>query len=229
MFRVILVLALLLPAAAFAQESASAVPVVLTTGEATLQRTPDVAFVTVSVESRASNPRDAQRQNSDAMTAVQARLTTARVPKESIRTVQYDIHQEFDFVNGRQVPRGYVARNAVEVKAEMARLADILDTVVQAGATTVSGIRFDVTDRDAVEREALRMAVADARARAEAAASGAGRSIDRIIRIEEAREAPIVMRRMAAAAPAMAEAGGVPIEAGTIEITAHVTMTAALK
>src|SRR3954469_4132075 len=115
MSRLALVLTLLLPATAFAQEAAPAVPVVVTTGEATLQRTPEVAFVTVSVESRASNPRDAQRQNSEAMTAVQSKLAAARMPKESIRTVLYDIRQEFDFVNGRQVPRGYVARNAVEI------------------------------------------------------------------------------------------------------------------
>ena len=37
-----------------------------------------------------------------------------------------------------------------------------------------------------LERDALRRATADARMRAEAAAAGAGRSIDRIIRIEEA-------------------------------------------
>src|SRR4051794_5990515 len=81
MYRVALVLTLLLPSTAFAQESTSTVPVVVTSGEATLQRTPEVAFVTVSVESRASNPRDAQRQNSEAMTAVQSKLAAARMPK----------------------------------------------------------------------------------------------------------------------------------------------------
>ena len=43
-------------------------------------------------------------------------------------------------------------------------------------------------DRAAVEREAVRLAVADARARAVAAAAGAGQTIDRVIRIEDSRD-----------------------------------------
>ena len=74
------------------------------------------------------------------------------------------------------------------------RLGDLLDAVVEAGATNVGGVRFDLRDRAGAEREALRQAVADARARAEAAASGAGLTIERVIRIEDrsARHAPAV-------------------------------------
>ena len=49
-------------------------------------------------------------------------------------------------------------------------------------------MRFDIQDREKVERDALRLAVADARSRAEAAAAGAGRTVDRIIKIEDARD-----------------------------------------
>src|SRR5262245_26402419 len=41
---------------------------IVTTGQAMVKRAPDVAFVTLGVESRAKNPRDAQRQNADEMT-----------------------------------------------------------------------------------------------------------------------------------------------------------------
>ena len=63
----------------------------------------------------------------------------------------------------------------------------MLDAVVQAGATSIGGVRFDLKDRAGAEREALRLAVADARARAEAAAAGAGRTIDRVLRIDDTR------------------------------------------
>src|SRR2546427_331716 len=56
--------------------------------------------------------------------------------------------------------------------------------VVTAGATSVDNIRFDLKDRERLERDALRMAVSAARTRAVAAAAGAGLSVDRILRIE---------------------------------------------
>jgi uncharacterized protein YggE len=222
---------LLLSAPAGAQDLAATLPVVVTAGEGMLQRAPDRAFVTVAVEARAKSPRDAQRQNADAMAEVLKRLSDARVPKDSIRTLGYGLEQEFDFVQGRRVARGFVARNAVEVRVDdVTRIGEVVDTVVQGGATTVSGIRFDLQDRAAVEREALRLAVADARARAEAAASGAGRTIDRIIRIEDARASPMPPPRpMAAMAMRTEAAQETPIEPGVIEVRARVTLTASLK
>jgi uncharacterized protein len=204
--------------------------VVVTVGEATVRRAPDRAFVTVSVETRAKGPRDAQRLNAEAMTAVQQRLMQARLAPDAIRTTGYDLQQEFDFVQGKRVPREFVARNGVEVRLDdIARTGEILDAVVQSGATSVSGIRFDLRDRDTAEREALRLAVADARARADAAASGAGRAIDRVLRIEDSRDTainpPRPVTRMTAAAESAPQT---PVEPGTIEIRARVTLTASM-
>jgi uncharacterized protein YggE len=49
-----------------------------------------------------------------------------------------------------------VRLNAIE------RTGELLDLLVQAGATSVSGVRFDLKDRAGAEREALRLAVIDA-------------------------------------------------------------------
>ena len=111
---------LLIASAALAQppDPATLQNVVVTSGEAVVRQTPDRAFVTVSVEARARSPRDAQRQNAEAMTAVQQRLDQARVPKDAMRTLGYDLQQEYDFPQGRRVPREIVARNAVEVRVD---------------------------------------------------------------------------------------------------------------
>ncbi len=104
--------------------------------------------MSVSVETRARVPRDAQQQNADAMSAVQQKLVDAGIPKDAIRTTGYSIQQEFDFTNGRRVPRDYVARNGIEIRLDaVERVGEILDLVVQAGATSVLGVRFDVKDR----------------------------------------------------------------------------------
>ncbi len=222
--------ALLAGPPAAAQDVSTNVPTIVTTGEATVRRAPDRAFLVAAVESRARSPRDAQAQNAKSMAAVQQRIVDLGIPKEAIRTTGYNIQQEVDFVNGRRVPRGYLARNAVEVRVDaLERLGDLLDAVVEAGATNISQVRFDLRDRAGAEREALRLAVADARARAEAAASGVGRSVDRVLKIDDTRrEVPRPMPMVAMREAAQSDAG-TPVEAGEIEIEARATLTVTIK
>lgn len=220
---------LLVPALAFAQDVALApVPSVVTTGQALLQRAPDQAFVTATVETRARVPRDAQQQNATVMNAVLQRLTSAGIPKDAVRTLGYTVQQDVDFVNGRRVARDFVARNAVEVRVDpVERTGEVIDAVVQAGATGVDQVRFDVKDRASLEREALRLAVVDARARADAAAAGAGRTIDRVLKIDDTRQPEF--RGPAMATMVSRDAAATSIEPGVIEIRATVTLTASLK
>jgi hypothetical protein len=226
-FALFTVMASAIPAAA--QEPI--VPSIVTTGDAVVRRAPDRAFLVAAVETRARDPKEAQSQNAKTMSAVQARVASAGIPKDAVRTLGYNIQQEFDFTNGRRVPRGYVARNAVEVRVDaLESLGELLDAVVQAGATSIGGVRFDLRDRAAAEREALRLAVADARARAEAAASGVGRSIDRILRIDDTRREPTRPVSMGMMAREVAQADvATPVDAGEIEIHAQATLTVSIK
>ena len=208
----------------------NATPAIVTSGEASVRRAPDQAFITLAVETRARNPRDAQKQNAASMTEVQQRIAGAGLDKDAVRTTGYSIQQEFDYANGRRTPREYVARNGLEIRLDAVdRTGEILD-LAQTGATTISGVRFDVKDRAAAMREALRLAVVDARARAEALAAGAGRTVDRILRIDDSRQSGPVPMMMEMRAKSMAgDAPATPIEAGEIEIRAQVTLTVAIK
>lgn len=207
-------------------------PVVIVAGEGVVKAAPDVAWITLAVESRSKDPKAAQTQNAKAMAAVQQALAAAGVPKEAIRTLGYGLQLESDWVNGKQVPRGYVARNTIEVRVDdLARVGELIDVGIQHGANAVQGIRFDVRTRDALEREALTIATRDARARADAAAKGAGASIGRVVRIEEVTArtfsgaAPVFMARDAA----QAETVPTPVIPGEIEIRAEVRLTATLR
>ena len=215
------------PALAMAQQTSSA-PVVVTVGEGVVQAVPDRAWVTIAAESRASNPRDAQRRNVEAMVPVQEKLRAAGIPTDAIRTTSYDLQQEWDFADGRRVSRGYVASNSIEVRIDaIDRVGELLEIAVGSGATSVSGVRFDVKDRATLEREALRLAVVDARAKADAAAAGAGQSISGILRIEEhgmtsQRPVPFLAARQEMQADAL------PISVGQMELRAQVTLTVEL-
>ena len=207
-------------------------PVVVASGVATVKRAPDQAFVTFITESRAARPAEAQKLNAQAMAQVQEAVKRAGIPADAVRTLSFNLREDVDWVNGKRTSRGYVVSNAIEVRVD--KLDDVgrlLDAAVTAGATNVSNIRFELKDRSGAEREAVRLAVADARARADAAAEGAGTKVVSVVRIEETSDRnippPMPMMRMAEAR--VAAAPETPVVAGEIEIRATVTLTAAIE
>ena len=224
-----------LPAPAGAQSASPAdpnSPAITTTGEAVVRRVPDRAFIDISVESRAKTPREAQAQNAGAMSTVQQKLRAANLAPDAVRTTGYGVEPEFDFVSGRRVLRDYLARNAIEARLDdLNRVGEIVDLAIGSGATSVGDVRFDLKDRRAAEREALGMAVADARARADAIAVAAGRSILSVWRIidEGAASPPGPRPMMMATRAGGGEGAPTPISAGDIEIRARVTLMALLK
>ncbi len=224
-------LATLVPALAAAQAAAPA-PTVVMRGEGEVRAVPDMAYIGLGTEHTAPTPKEAQAVVAKAMTAVQERLTGAGVPKDAIRTTAYDVQARVDWVNGKQVPRGYLARHAIDVRVDdLARVGDLLELAINAGGTSVQGVRFDLKQRATLEREALGRAVADARARAEAVAAAAGSTVAGIVRIEESGVGggpePMVMSRMAEVR--MAGDAAPPVAPGETVIRASVTLTVRLK
>ena len=218
---------LLCSPAVFAQTPES--PQVVVTGEGIVKATPNQALINIGAESRSKVSKDAQQRNAEAMTAVQQKIAAFGIPKDAIKTTALDLQMEFDYANGRQTPRGYVARNTIEVRVdELAKVGDVLDAAVASGAATIHGLRFDVKDRDNLEKTALQNAVQNAMGKARAIAAGAGRAIDRIIRIEEemigGRPEPMVRQFSMAKADA-----ATPVAVGEIEIRAQVRLSAAIK
>ena len=225
-----MVLALLL--SIFAAQTPADPPSIVTSGEGSVKVTPDQAWVRIGAESRSKNSKEAQQRNAEVMTAVQQKIAALGIPKDAVKTVGIDLQPEFDYNNGRQTLRGYVARNTIEVRIDdFSKVGDVLDAAVSSGATNVHGLRFDVKNRTNVEEQALQRAVTDGLAKAQTIAGAAKRGVDRIIRIEEqfvggGGPQPMieraVMSRMAADAPT-------PVEAGEIEIRAMVRVTVAIK
>ena len=204
-------------------------PQIVVLGEGVVKATPDQAWVTIGAETRSKVSKDAQQRNAQTMTAVIQKIAAFGIPKDAIKTTAIDLQMEFDYADGRQTPRGYVARNTVEVRVDdLPKLGDVLDAVVNSGATNIHGVRFDVKQRDQLEAAALQTAVKNASGKAQAIAAGSNRAIDRILKIEEmssgGRPEPM-MRQMAMA---RAEAA-TPVEAGELEIRAQVRLVVAIK
>ena len=212
-----------------AQTPVAEPPQIIVTGEGVVKATPDQAWVQIGAESRSKVSKEAQQRNAEVMTAVQQKISSFGIPKEAIKTVVLDLQPEFDYANGKQTLRGYVARNTVEVRVdELSKVGDVLDAAVASGAATIHGLRFDVKARREAEQAALQAAVKDALAKAQAVATGAQRAIDRILRIEEVSAGgPVpMMKQFSMAARADAST---PVAPGELEIRAQVRLSLAIK
>jgi uncharacterized protein YggE len=225
-FLLAVMLGLALVPAATAQTS-QADQVIVTRGHASLNRAPDLAWVSIAAEARADAPADAQRRAAEAMTAAQAGLTAAGIPSDAIRTTGYSLRPNVQYQQGVTTVLGYIANNQIEVRVDdLSVLGAVLDAAGRSGATSMSGLRFDVKNRAEVEREALRLAVEDAMGRARAIATGAGGSLGSIVRIEEQGGAPPSPRFMMRAEAAQVQT---PVSPGELEIVASITLTVQIR
>jgi uncharacterized protein YggE len=202
-------------------------PVIVTTGQASIDLAPDVAWVSIASEARAATPAAAQQQSAEAMNAVQAALASAGIGRADIRTTGYAVQADVERSGGRTRVIGYIARNQIEVRVrDLARLGPVIDAAGASGATSMSGLRFDLADRATAERDALRQAVEDAMGRARALADGARVTLGPIVRIDEQAQIRSVYARQMMQASAPVET---PVSPGQVQITAQVTVTVQIR
>lgn len=226
-----LVIAGLFAAPAAAQQALVNSPTISTEGRASAKVTPDVAWITVTTESRALRTADAQKQNAAAMESVRSSLRAAGVLNDVIRTRSYSVEPQMQYTDGKSKVIGYLARQSLEVRIDdLTKIGGIIDAAGGSGATSISDIRYDVKDRSGIETRLLADAVRDGMKRAEAMASGAGKQVMTIWRIDEQRvfegPQPRPMYRMAAESVA---APPTQISPDELEIQARVTITVILK
>ena len=199
-------------------------------GQAIVSVAPDLAWITLSVESRDANPKAAQTAVAKASNTVVEALAGARLGPDALRTQSYSLQEEYDWQDRKRTLRGYVARNTLEVRIdEVDRVGEVLGLAVSTGVTAVSGLRFDTSKRDALEQQALTEAVAQARAFAFAAAAGAGVTPGAVLEVaQEGSGAPSPRVAYTRSVAAESKAGAPPIESGDIEIRASARIRIAI-
>jgi uncharacterized protein len=185
-------------------------------GNGTATTTPDRAAFSFGVTNQAATATAALSKNSDAIAKVIAALRSHGIAEADIQTQSVSLSprtsDKGDFV-------GYTASNSVSAQSTIAKAGETIDAAVAAGATDVSGPAFTTSDEDALYRQALKSAVADARAKAQVLAAAAGASLGPVTTIVESSSTPIPFIDRAAAP------SSTPVQPGTQRITASVTVT----
>lgn len=189
---------------------------VTTVGHGIVTVAPDQASIGAGVHTQAATAADALAQNAKLMNAVIASLKQAGA--KDLQTQQVSLYPQSD--EGGNVT-GYTADNSVSASTSIAGAGALVDAAVAAGANTVSGPTLSVSDEDARYRDALKKAVEDARGKAQALAEAGGFGVGPISVVAEQSSAP----QPVFDAPAAAKAEATPIEPGTQDVTADVTVT----
>jgi len=226
--------AMLTAGAAQAQETPVAVGSITMDGRGTVSVAPDMAVISTNVVSTAKTAADALSENSAAISKVIDAIKGAGIEARDIQTRGFGIYPRYERITGNSDRQpniiGYEVRNGVEVNVrDLAKLGGLLTLVVDSGANSVDGIRFEVSDPNEKLDEARKRAVEAARHKAEVFAAAAGVELGNIITISETgtqMPRPLMMRAESMMA---ASAEAVPIEAGEETIAANVTIRWALK
>ncbi|MEK6303969.1 MAG: SIMPL domain-containing protein [Acidobacteriota bacterium] len=217
-------------AEALAQDSAEK-PVrstIRVTGEATVTSKPDQAEINIGVVTQATTGQAAATQNAQKQDAVLSELRKVLGAAAEIKTISYSLSPNYRYPKegGQPTITGYTASNIVEVKtSDLAQVGRVIDVATQSGANTVQSLRFTLKDEQRVRAQALGEAAIRARGKADALASALGLKILRVLHIDEGGVAmPLPMNTRAFSAEAGA-AVSTPVESGTIEVHATVTLT----
>ncbi|MCW5853116.1 MAG: SIMPL domain-containing protein [Anaerolineae bacterium] len=226
------------PPAARPAATGAALSSLTVVGQGHAEATPNVAQLSLGVETISDTVRAASNDVNQKATAIINRLKALGIADKDIQTAQYSVspYQPPERpINPAQAgptptrPRPqYRVSEIVRVTVrDLNLVGQAIDGAIDAGATNVGGIQFTVEDPTPTMDQARANAFADARRRAQQLAQLAGLTLGPPIYITEIiGSAPPVAR---AAAPALAASAPAPIEGGQLTYTTQLQITFELR
>jgi hypothetical protein len=199
----------------------TAADVVTTTGHGTVTATPDQATITAGVHTQALTAAEALSQNAKLANAVVAALKAAG--GTDLQTQQVSLYPQTG--NDGKVT-GYAADDGISASSPVAGAGALIDAAVGAGANTISGPTLDLSQQDELYRQALAKAVKDARDKAEALGQAGNFVVGPVSTVTEVSQSSSPVPY---AATAKAADSATPVEAGTQDVAADVTVTFSIR
>lgn len=200
-------------------------PSITVDADGKVMATPDMARLTLEVETQAATADAAGKENAQQAERVLKAVKAALGSEDKLRTLGYSLSPVHSYQDKSSPPeiKGYRAVNRLEVKVmDVARLGGVIDTALKSGATRVNGPYWSHSRLEELQRQASVNALERARRLAEALAQAAGLKIKGVDKISTgigligprpAGDARLMMAK---------EASPTPIEVGEEEIRAHI-------
>lgn len=222
--------ALVMPAAHAQQVEIEATgPVIELSVYESITAEPDLVTIGAGVTTEAPTAVEAMRLNAEQMNRVIERILALDVDEKDVQTDGVNLRPRYDYdrEGQRQIFRGYQVSNRVSVKLrEVDETGAVLDALVAAGATDLSGPDFGIEDDEAAKEAARSSAVKRAQARAEAYARLYGYAGVRILMVGEAIQgrAPQPQMEMRAVSADAIQVFGSRIQPGMVSTGVSLTV-----
>ena len=196
-------------------------------GQGEVAAQPDMARVTLGVEARRPTLAEARSAVTASVDRVLALTRDLNIDPKYVNATRLQVQPEYNWneKDRKRMLLGYVVSRQVEVELrDLDQLGALLERAVSAGANQVGDAALDSTRRKELERQAMALAVQDARLNAEALARAAGVQLGAVRTLNASGSAPpMPMYRMSAA---MADAAAPPeatYQAADMKFTANVS------
>lgn len=181
----------------------------------------DIASVSLGVMTENKELKVAQEENAVKSTQVLNSLKNNGIEEKDIKTESYTINSEYDYVEGKQVFRGYKVTHTFKVTIkDLKKVGEIIDAAVSSGANVVNNVIFTVSNPSIYYRQALNLAIDDAIKKAKSVEAKLEITLNKIpINIIEGGQGPIPVTEKAFYS---APSAHTPIKEGQIEISANI-------
>lgn len=195
---------------------------------------PDIATLSLGIESQETSVADAQAKAAEAMAKVLAALKNGGIADKDIQTQYFNIQKVTRWDNDKQqeVVLGYRVTNIVTAKIRaMDKIGAIIDAVATAGGdlTRIDNVAFSIEDPTNYQKDARARAMADAQAKAKQLAELSGIKLGKATYITESSYTPTPIYRDAkTVAPAPMPATETSINPGELDVVVNVQVTYAI-
>ncbi len=197
---------------------------VTVTGFGTVHAAPDMATVDVGVDLFRPTVTDAFTEANNTVQAIIDALTTLGIAPEDIQTSNLSVYTTISpnpETGGDQ--RGYNVSNTVHVIVrDVNQVEEVIDTAINAGATSLYGLSFSISDPSALESQARELAMQDAAARAGEYAGLANATLGDVIIIAENQNSA---QPLMYAAREMGGGGSAVVAPGQADVQVQVSVT----
>jgi len=156
-------------------------------GEGKVYAAPDIATVTLGIETNGLSVKQITEKNVTAMNKIIDGLKNLSIEEKDIQTTQYSVIPQYNYTEDRgRVPNGYTINQNIEVKIrDFAKISDVLSMATENGANVVSSLQFTIDDPEQFKAEARAKAIEQAKVKAETLAKQAGVKLGDIINVYE--------------------------------------------
>lgn len=183
-FTSVLAAALLVFSVAGTNLAAAAEPnTIAVSGMAEQEVAPDMAYIDVGINVRADDAETARTQEAQIASQIRRALLGLAITDNDLQNTSYYLYQEYKVDrNGVRTADKYVLDSSIKVTVkDLDKLSQVIDNVVEAGATNISNITYSLSTQNIIQRQLLATAVENARDKAAVVANAGSRTLGNML------------------------------------------------